>query len=53
MIEVRKVARPAGVDCWGRNEYEDVYMVTDNGSIIYTSTDDPTNLIKHLDKTLN
>lgn len=53
MIEVKKMSRPAGVDCWGRNEYEDVYIVTNNGNIIYTSTNDPTNLIKHLEQTLN
>ena len=48
MIEVTKIQRQAGCDCWGNREYENWYKVTDNGKVIYESQDDPTELIKHL-----
>lgn len=47
-IKVNKIRKQTGHDCWGNREYEDFYIVTDNGKVIYESQDDPTELIKHL-----
>ena len=36
-------------DCWGRTEYEEVYLVEDeDGNVIYQSNTDPTGLIEKL-----
>ena len=49
MVEVKMVERRNGCDCWGRAEYDYVYVVTDeNGNKIYESETDPTKLINFL-----
>lgn len=48
-VKVTIERRADGYDCWGRTEYEDFYVVTnDKGKVVYNSKYDPTNLIKEL-----
>lgn len=50
-VEIKRIC--AGHDCWGRPEYDDIYVVTDKqNNIIYQSKDDPTKLIEYLSKEL-
>lgn len=49
MVEVKMVEKRNGCDCWGRPEYDYVYVVTDeNGNKIYESEKDPTKLINFI-----
>ena len=46
MVNIKKERMLDGYDCWGKAEYDDVYVVTDdNGNVIYKSKNDPTGLI--------
>lgn len=46
MIVEKRNKRTGNVDCWGRYEYEDEYVVIDdNGKEVYRSENDPTKLI--------
>ena len=47
-IEVNKIRRRNGCDCWGIPEYDDVYIVLKDNKIIYESESDPTCLINDL-----
>ena len=47
-IEVKKIQRRNGCDCWGRPEYDDIYMVLKDDKVIYESESDPTCLISDL-----
>ena len=47
-IEVKKSRRRDGCDCWGRPEYDDIYMVLKDDKVIYESESDPTCLISDL-----
>lgn len=49
ILEVRKIERRDGYDCWGRPEYTNIYTVTnEEGKIVYQSEYDPTPLINEL-----
>ena len=49
MVKVEEKRIHDGYDCWGRPEYDDIYVVTDEcGNEIYKSQDDPTKLINFL-----
>jgi len=46
MVEVKEKRISDGYDCWGRPEYDYVYVVLDeNGNEIFRSKNDPTKLI--------
>ena len=46
MVEVKEKRICDGYDCWGRPEYDYVYVVLDeNGNEIFRSKNDPTRLI--------
>ena len=47
-LEVNKIRRRNGCDCWGIPEYDDVYIVLKDNKIIYESESDPTCLINDL-----
>ena len=48
-VKVQIEERRNGCDCWGRPEYDLVYVVTDeDGNQIYETESDPTQLIKFL-----
>ena len=49
-LEVKKIQRHNGCDCWGRPEYDDVYIVLKDNKVIYESESDPTCLINELSK---
>ena len=50
-VEVKKVRRQNGHDCWGNLEYENYYIVEgEDGEIIYSSESDPTCLINYINK---
>lgn len=47
-VEVKKI-RNRTYDCWGRPEYDDVYIViNEEGKTIYRTESDPTCLINEL-----
>ena len=48
--EVKKIQRRNGCDCWGRPEYDDIYIVLKDNKVIYESESDPTCLINELSK---
>ena len=49
MVEVKEKRISNGCDCWGRPEYDYVYVVLDeNSNEIFRSKDDPTELINVL-----
>ena len=51
MIEVKEKSVCTGCDCWGVREYETIYsVVDDNNKEIFSSKDNPTELIKYLTK---
>ena len=51
MVEVKEKRISNGYDCWGRPEYDYVYVVLDdNGNEIFRSKNDPTELINVLEK---
>ena len=51
MIEVKEKIVYAGCDCWGKREYESIYVVVnEDGNEIFRSHDDPTELINILTK---
>lgn len=52
MIQVDKIRKCTGNDCWGNYEYDYFYVVKNGDKVIYESKDDPTELIKII-KTLN
>ena len=53
MLKVKKTRAYDSYDCWGRAEYCDGYVVTDElGSEVYHSVTDPTELIKVLTEAL-
>ena len=47
-LEVKKIQRRNGCDCWGRPEYDDIYIVLKDNKVIYESESDPTCLINDL-----
>ena len=47
-VNIEKKRRAAGVDGWGRTEYEHYYVVKVNGKKGYQSNDNPTKLIKSI-----
>lgn len=50
-VEVKKIKIHSGNDCWGKYEYDDVYVVTNkDGKEIYRSETDPIELINELIK---
>ena len=49
-LEVKKIQRCNGCDCWGRPEYDDIYIVLKDNKVIYESESDPTCLINELSK---
>lgn len=49
MVDVKKERKFIGYDCWGKAEYDDIFVVRDKDeNVIYKSKDDPTKLIKYL-----
>ena len=49
MVKVEEKIIYSGYDCWGRLEYDYVYVVLDeNGNEIYQSQNDPTKLINFI-----
>lgn len=49
MVEVKEKRISDGYDCWGRPEYDYVYVVLDeNGNEIFQSRNDPTSLVNML-----
>lgn len=51
MVEVKEKRISDGYDCWGRPEYDYIYVVLDeNGNEIFRSKNDPTELINVLEK---
>lgn len=51
MVEVKEKRISDGYDCWGRPEYDYIYVVLDeNGNEIFRSKNDPTELINMLEK---
>ena len=50
-MNVEKYQVCSGHDCWGRYEYDDIYVVKDeNGKVIYRGKTDPTELVNELMK---
>ena len=49
-LEVKKIQRCNSCDCWGRPEYDDIYIVLKDNKVIYESESDPTCLINELSK---
>ena len=50
-MNVEKHQVCSGHDCWGRYEYDDIYVVKDeNGKVIYRGETDPTELVNELMK---
>ena len=47
-LEVKKIQRRNGCDCWGRPEYDDIYIVLKDNKVIYESESDPTCLLNDL-----
>ena len=48
-VKVEKVTVCSGHDCWGRYEYDDLYVVTDEeGKVLYRGEVDPTRLVQKL-----
>ena len=47
-VEVKKTRKCNGCDCWGRPEYDDIYIVLKDNKVIYESESDPTCLISDL-----
>lgn len=50
-VKVEKIQVCSGHDCWGRYEYDDVYVVTnEDGKVLYRGEEDPTKLVDELTK---
>ena len=48
-VKVKEIRKHNGYDCWGRPEFDDCYaVINENGEVIYTTKDDPTDLINYL-----